>query len=193
MQSWRVNMPTCMFLKSEGCASSLSDPAGSYTLKAHCREHGLRYGDYGVPVPLEVFHDYGLAFQQRFVPDVEDTQVVGLDRSSDGYELRTATGEVLTARSVVLAVGISHFAHLPRSWVACRVSLSRTPLTIATSAPSPVATSRSSVEGSRRSRRRRWRTSRGPTSVSWCASPASSGMPTRRSGPVPWRGGCATR
>lgn len=113
MQSWRVNMPTGMFLKSEGCASSLSDPAGSYTLKAHCREHGLPYGDYGVPVPLEVFHAYGLAFQQRFVPDVEDTQVVGLDRYSDGYELRTATGEVLTARSVVLAVGISHFGHLP--------------------------------------------------------------------------------
>lgn len=113
MQSWRVNMPTGMFLKSEGCASSLSDPAGSYTLKAHCREHGLPYGDYGVPIPLEVFHDYGLAFQQRFVPDVEDTQVVGLDRYSDGYDLRTATGEVLTARSVVLAVGISHFAHLP--------------------------------------------------------------------------------
>jgi hypothetical protein len=35
MQSWRSSMPTGMLLKSEGCASSLSDPAGSYTLKAH--------------------------------------------------------------------------------------------------------------------------------------------------------------
>ena len=82
--------------RSEGCASSLSDPAGSYTLKAHCQERGLRYGDYGVPVPLKTFHDYGLAFQQRFVPEVEVTDVVGLDHSSDGYELHTATGEAVT-------------------------------------------------------------------------------------------------
>jgi FAD-dependent urate hydroxylase len=34
MQSWRSNMPAGMFLKSEGRASSLSDPAGSYTPKA---------------------------------------------------------------------------------------------------------------------------------------------------------------
>ena len=113
MQSWRESMPAGMFLKSEGCASSLSDPSGSYTLKAHCQEQGLSYGDYGVPVPLQTFHDYGLAFQQRFVPEVEVTEVVGLDQSAGGYELRTAAGETLTARSVVVAVGISHFAHVP--------------------------------------------------------------------------------
>jgi cation diffusion facilitator CzcD-associated flavoprotein CzcO len=59
MQSWRVNMPIGMYLKSEGCASSLSDPTSSYTLKAHCQQHGLHYGDYGVPVPLETFFHYG--------------------------------------------------------------------------------------------------------------------------------------
>jgi FAD-dependent urate hydroxylase len=113
MQSWRANMPVGIYLKSEGCASSLSDPTGSYTLRAHCHEHGLRYGDYGVPMPLETFLHYGLAFQRRFVPEVEDTQVVGLERSSDGYELRTAGGEAVTARSMVPAVGISHFAYVP--------------------------------------------------------------------------------
>jgi FAD-dependent urate hydroxylase len=114
MRSWRSNMPAGTFLKSEGCASSLSDPAGSYTLKTHCEQYGLSYGEYGVPVPLETFLDYGLKFQQRFVPDVEDTQVLVLNRSSHGYELQTATGEVLAARSVVVAVGISHFRHIPQ-------------------------------------------------------------------------------
>lgn len=113
MESWRASMPAGMFLKSDGSASSLSDPAGSYTLAAHCRQRGLPYGDYGVPVPLETFYGYGLAFQQQFVPEVEDTQVVGIDLVPDGYELRTAAGEALRARSVVLAVGISHFAHVP--------------------------------------------------------------------------------
>jgi hypothetical protein len=124
MQSWRSNMPAGMFLKSEGWASGLSDPAGSFTLKAHCEQYGLSYGEYGVPVPLEMFFGYGLRFQQRFVPDVEDTQVLALHRSPHGYELQTATGEVLAARSVVVAVGISHFryipqrlAHLPRELV----------------------------------------------------------------------------
>jgi FAD-dependent urate hydroxylase len=114
MQSWRSNMPAGMFLKSEGWASSLSDPADSYTLKTHCEQYGLSYGEYGVPVPLETFFDYGLKFQQWFVPDVEDTQVLALHRSSHGYELQTATGEVLAARSVVVAVGISHFRHIPQ-------------------------------------------------------------------------------
>jgi FAD-dependent urate hydroxylase len=113
MRTWRVNMPAGMYLKSEGCASSLSDPTGSYTLAAYCREHGLRYGDHGVPVPLGTFHDYGLAFQRRLVPEVEDTQVVALDRASDGFELRTAAGETLVAGSVIVAVGISQFAYLP--------------------------------------------------------------------------------
>jgi hypothetical protein len=113
MHSWQASMPAGMFLKSEGFASSLSDPARSYTLKDHCAQQGLAYGDYAVPVPLDTFVGYGLAFQQRLVPEVEDTQVVGLDRISDGYQLRIGTGETLKAAKVVVAVGISHFGHVP--------------------------------------------------------------------------------
>lgn len=113
MHSWRSNMPAGMFLKSEGFASSLSEPARSYTLKHHCAQHGLTYGDYAVPVPLATFVGYGLAFQQRLVPEVEDTQVVDLDRTSAGYRLRTGTGETVEAANVVVAVGISHFGHVP--------------------------------------------------------------------------------
>jgi cation diffusion facilitator CzcD-associated flavoprotein CzcO len=65
-------------------------------------------------VPLETFSDYGLKFQQRFVPDLEDTRVLALHRSAHGYELQTTTGELVAAKSVVVAVGISHFRHLPR-------------------------------------------------------------------------------
>jgi FAD-dependent urate hydroxylase len=114
MQTWRSNMPAGMFLKSEGRASNLSDPTGSYTLRAHCERYGLSYAEHGVPVPLEILSDYGLKFQQRFVPDLEDTRVLALRRSAHGYELQTATGELVAAKSVVVAAGISHFRHLPR-------------------------------------------------------------------------------
>jgi cation diffusion facilitator CzcD-associated flavoprotein CzcO len=113
MASWRERMPAGMYLKSEGCASNLSDPAGAYTLGRHCADHGLRYGDLAVPVPLDTFVGYGLAFQRRLVPDLEDTEVVALDRAPGGYELRLRTGERVRARNVVLAVGITHFSHVP--------------------------------------------------------------------------------
>jgi thioredoxin reductase len=113
MESWRSSMPFGMFLKSDGEASNLADPDGAYTLKAHCERYGLGYGDYGAPVPLETFYDYGRSFQRRLVPELEDTRVTRLARSPVGFELETATGETLTARLVVVAVGFSHFAHIP--------------------------------------------------------------------------------
>src|ERR1700749_1307726 len=68
MQFWRSNMPEDMVLKSEGFASNLWHPDGALTLQQYCRERGLPYQDSGLPVPLQTFCDYGMAFQQRFVP-----------------------------------------------------------------------------------------------------------------------------
>jgi glycine/D-amino acid oxidase-like deaminating enzyme len=193
MQSWRSSMPAGMFLKSEGRASGLSDPAGSYTLKAHCEQYGLSYGEYGVLVPLETFFDYGRKFQQRFVPDVEDSRVLALHRSSHGYELQTATSELVTAKSVVVAVGSSHFRHIPRRLAHLPESWSHTRHTIGASAPSLAATSRSSAAGSQRSRPPRWPVSKAPTSASSCASRRWSGTAYPTKSLVHRRSGCAVR
>ena len=112
MLTWRSNMPRGMFLKSEGCASNLFDAAGSFSLKRSCATRG-RYGDYNVPVSLETFTQYALAFQQRFVPAVEDVAVTSVENRSAHFELRTSTGETLQARSVVIATGVSHAAYVP--------------------------------------------------------------------------------
>jgi lysine/ornithine N-monooxygenase len=113
MLSWRAHMPAGMFLKSEGCASSLSDPDDSYVLQRYCAEHGRTYGDYAVPVSLETFTAYGRSFQQRLVPEVEDTQVTALTESSAGFTLELDTGRTVTARKVVVAVGATYFSHVP--------------------------------------------------------------------------------
>ena len=113
MHSWRTRMPAGMFLKSQGFASSLQDPAGRFTLKRFCAENGLRYGAIDVPVPLETFTAYGLAFQRQLVPNVEDKAVVALDRSPDGFLLRLDDGELVAADRVVVAVGITYFPHVP--------------------------------------------------------------------------------
>jgi thioredoxin reductase len=106
-------MPKGMHLKSEGMASSLYDPASSFTLKHYCQEKGLPYADHGLPVPLETFVAYGLEFQKRFVPELEDKIVVSLTRLGAGFEIGLEDGERITAASVVVAVGISHFGHVP--------------------------------------------------------------------------------
>jgi hypothetical protein len=114
MQGW-VNMPKGMYLKSEGFASNLFDPAANYSLRQYCAGESLQYAQYGSPVSLDVFTRYGLWFQQQLVPTVENAAVTALDRSSSsaGFELRLTTGEALCARKVIVATGISHTAYVP--------------------------------------------------------------------------------
>jgi hypothetical protein len=114
MHTWRTEMPQGMFLKSEGFASNLFEPSRRFTLGAYCAGAGKPYADIGVPTPRETFVDYGLEFQRRYVPDLEPVDVVGIERAGDNFRLQIANGEVLRARRVVLAIGISHFAQLPK-------------------------------------------------------------------------------
>lgn len=106
-------MPKGMFLKSEGAGSNLCDPARALTLAHHCALTGLPYSDQGMPIPLDAFLDYGLAFQRTLVPEVEECNVVALAEKLGAFELRLETGETLMARRGILAVGTTYFSHLP--------------------------------------------------------------------------------
>ncbi|HEX8783895.1 MAG TPA: NAD(P)-binding domain-containing protein, partial [Steroidobacteraceae bacterium] len=79
----------------------------------YSRERGLPYRDVGYPVPLETFIQYGLEFQRRLVPMLEETDISALTHDCDGFTLRTDVGETLRAKRVILSVGIRHFAYLP--------------------------------------------------------------------------------
>lgn len=113
MDSWTAHMPEGMALKSDGFASNLYDPEGAFTLGRFCSERGMKYADVGLPVPLDTFNAYGLEFQKRMAPGLEDKTVTGLRRAQGGFELRLDTGETFAARRVILAVGITHFAFTP--------------------------------------------------------------------------------
>lgn len=118
MQTWRSHMPQGMFLKSDGFASNLYEPSRTVTLARHCAEHGLPYADLGLPVSREVFADYGVAFQRRCVPHLEPIDVTAIEQIADGFRLTLEDGETFSARRVVLAIGITHFAHLPKELAA---------------------------------------------------------------------------
>ena len=113
MEAWRSHMPPGMFLKSTGESSNLFDPRSKFTLEDFSREKGLGYHRSRLPVKLETFIAYGRAFQQRYVPRVEPKQLVALRAADGGYELSFDDGETVTARRVVLAIGVVPFRHTP--------------------------------------------------------------------------------
>jgi thioredoxin reductase len=114
LSTWREHMPEGMKLKSNGFASNLSAPAADSTLKAFCALRDIAYHDTDLPVRLDVFNAYAEDFQRRFVPNVEAKDVCVLERKDDLFYLTLGNGEKLVARHVVLAVGISHFADMPK-------------------------------------------------------------------------------
>lgn len=113
MEFWRTQMPKGMLLKSEGFASSLADPTGKFTIGRFCAERDIAYADLGIPVSLDTFCAYGLSFQQKLVPHLEDQKLVHLSAAPEGFALQLKNGEEFIAKKVVLAVGVSHFRYIP--------------------------------------------------------------------------------
>jgi FAD-dependent urate hydroxylase len=115
MVSWRDHMPEGMLLKSTPAASNFDCPQHGHTLADYCDAAGIRrlVTDEDI-IPVETFTAYGEWFQQKLVPGLERVRVVSVDRdNSGGFELKLDSGEMFTARAVVVATGLSGLAHLP--------------------------------------------------------------------------------
>lgn len=113
MAGWSEHMPRGMQLKSEGFASSLSHPRGEFTLKDYCASSGITYQDTGIPVKLETFVAYGLAFQKRFVQNLEEKLVTFVQPAEKGFQLVLDNHEEVFVRNVIVATGITGFARVP--------------------------------------------------------------------------------
>jgi thioredoxin reductase len=113
LDTWRNHMPRTMLLKSEGLASSLSSPMACSRLEDYCAASNLPFQQHDLPVPLSQFTTYAESFAERFVPMLEDTLVTSVSHDGDNFALTLQTGERLSARQVVLAVGITSYAYTP--------------------------------------------------------------------------------
>ncbi|MGW2745194.1 FAD-dependent oxidoreductase [Streptomyces sp. NPDC001450] len=123
MVSWRDHMPEGMLLKSTPAASNLDCPQPGHTLADYCDAAGIRRlaADEDI-VPVETFIAYGEWFQEKLLPGLEQVRVVSVDRDkSGGFELKLDSGELFTARAVVVATGLSGLAHLPAELAAAAV------------------------------------------------------------------------
>jgi cation diffusion facilitator CzcD-associated flavoprotein CzcO len=113
MEVWRTQMPIGMRLKSEGFASTLWDPERKFTLSHYCTEKGIPYQHVDLPVDLQTFWQYGIEFQRRLVPDLENHIVDTVEQTDRGFQLKLDNGSHIAARRVVVASGISHLAYTP--------------------------------------------------------------------------------
>ena len=114
MDSWLNHMPEGMLLKSDPFASNLSDPQDFLTLARFSEQQSIPYSD-SAPVGLDTFCDYGLAFQKRWAPWLEDVQVSAVERNGDAFTLHLDNGEKASARRVVVAIGVGPFRYLPET------------------------------------------------------------------------------
>ena len=119
MVSWRDHMPAGMLLKSTPAASNFDAPQPGHNLVDYCDAAGIpRLVTDEDIIPVETFIGYGEWFQQKLVPELERVRVVSVDRNVDrnkggGFEIKLDSGELFTARAVVVATGLYGLAHLP--------------------------------------------------------------------------------
>ncbi len=115
MSFWAEHMPKGMLLKSDGVASNIYDPQSSFRLRDFCRENSVEYADIGIPVRIESFNAYGVAFQKRFAPKLQQKTIASLSRfPQGGFLLQLDDDQVVAARNVIVATGIGPFRHIPQ-------------------------------------------------------------------------------
>ena len=107
LELWRNHMPKGMLLRSHWWATNLSDPRKQYGFERFFRES--RY-EQCYPVPIEAFVDYALWFQERAVPNVDETYVSSVEHRSDHFLLTLEDGRKVRSASVVMATGLYYYA-----------------------------------------------------------------------------------
>jgi len=110
MDFWRSHMPAGMLLRS-ACDWHL-DPAGIHTIEAFAATRHQTPADVE-PLSLDFYLDYTRWFQEQKGLQIEPVFVDRLDHIDGVFRAQMENGETIGAANVVLALGFSHFAHIP--------------------------------------------------------------------------------
>src|SRR5215469_9334682 len=109
MSFWR-SMPAGLLLRSNWTATCIAEYQGELSLDSFCAATGTSFGR---PVPLDRFIEYGMWVQQKVAPDVDHRLARALEAGPGGFRLILDDGATVSARRVVVAVGIEPFANRP--------------------------------------------------------------------------------
>ena len=109
MSSWAA-MPAGMLLRSPYEATHIAGRRSPLSLTHFLATQGSEPSH---PVALETFIAYGRWFASQVAPDVDERRIERIARNGKGFAVSLAGGEVVEARRVVVAAGISTFAWRP--------------------------------------------------------------------------------
>lgn len=113
MGFWRSHMPAGMLLRS--ATDWHLDPGGTDTIDRFLAQRGQTAADVE-PISLATYLDYAHWFQEQQRISPVPVMVTKLDPpggATAGFSATLADGMTISARSVILALGLQHFAHVP--------------------------------------------------------------------------------
>jgi len=113
LELWRNHMPKGLLLRSHWWATNLSDPREQYGFERFFRESPY---EKCYPLPSQAFIDYGLWFQERAVPEVDETYVSLIERQGTHFLLTLADGRKVQSGAIVMAIGLSYYANRPEQY-----------------------------------------------------------------------------
>lgn len=99
-----------MLLRSPRAASNLSDPDRAFSLEAY---EAASKNEPRAPLPLNTFVEYGRWFRHHLGSDVDERNVLRVDRDRPGFRLTLQDGEEIRSTQVVIAAGIGPFKKKP--------------------------------------------------------------------------------
>ena len=109
MMFWKRMLPG-INLKSPDFGSNIYTPEPGNTFVEWSEARGLSRKE---PIPMSRFTEYAVDTQQRLLPMVEKVEATKVRSVDDAFEVTTAAGARFGARRVVVAVGLTYFAHMP--------------------------------------------------------------------------------
>ena len=115
MGFWKRHMPAGMFLRSP--TGWHLDPTGVNTFEAYLEERGFRPEDVS-PIPLGLFLEYAVWFQERAALEVEPSMVRELRHADGTFEAELDNGDLVRAGNVLATPGLGDFPNLPNDLVA---------------------------------------------------------------------------
>jgi hypothetical protein len=98
------------YLKSYCFGTNISTPVPGFTFADYCRPRGLETFE---PCSIADFAAYGLWFHAKNVAWVEPVEVKNVAKMTSGFAITLANDERFLAAQVVLATGLSYYAHIP--------------------------------------------------------------------------------
>jgi len=110
MSFWENHTPRGMLLRSAFRASYIGSPGGELSFASYLDSFGIEPEG---PIPKEVFVGYGKWFQARAVPDLDRRSVEKVEAAPRGFRVIAEDGQSFEAARVIVATGISRFAHRP--------------------------------------------------------------------------------